>query len=126
MNRRVFMFFALALGLGITGAAAAHHPPLMERCVISSFAGQIEQIAWRMPHVELSVRKNDGVGIRLTWLNIHQLSRVEIFRDTLRVGDQVVVTAIGRRDDLLDRPMLLSNIRRPSDGWEWSQEPQGC
>jgi hypothetical protein len=98
----------------------------MERCVISSFSGHIERIEWRMPHVELLVRKNDGVGTRLTWLNIHQLSRVEIFRDTLRIGDQVVVTAIGRRDDVLDGPMLLSNIRRPSDGWEWSQEPQGC
>jgi len=126
MNRRVFTLFALVLGLGIAGAAAAHHPPLMERCVISSFTGQVEQIEWRMPHVELLVRTDDGVAHRLTWHNIHQLALADIYRDTLRVGDQVVITATVRRNDVMERPMLLIDIRRTSDGWEWSQEPQGC
>jgi hypothetical protein len=126
VSRRVFTFFALALGLGITGAAAAHHPPLMERCVISSFTGQVEQIEWRMPHVELFIRTDDGVRHRLIWRNIHQLAWIDIDRDTLRIGDQVVITATTPRDAAVERPMLLSNIRRTSDGWEWSQEPQGC
>jgi hypothetical protein len=120
------VFFVLVLGLGIPGAAAAHHPPLMERCVISSFSGRVEQLYWRMPHVELLIRTDDGVGHRLTWHSIHQLAWVDVDRDTLRVGDQVVVTATARRDPIVERPMLLSNIRRTSDDWTWSQEPQGC
>jgi len=126
MSRRVSMFFALALGLGIMGAAAAHHPPLMERCVILSFTGQVEQIEWRMPHVELFIRADNGVRHRLTWRGFHQLAWIDIDRDTLRIGDQVVFTATTRRNNVLERPMLLSSIRRTSDGWEWSQKPQGC
>jgi hypothetical protein len=126
VSRRVFTFFALALGLGITGAAGAHHPPLMERCVISSFTGQVEQLEWRMPHVELFIRTDDGVRHGLIWRNIHQLAWIDIDRDTLRIGDQVVITATTPRGAAVERPMLLSNIRRISDGWKWSQEPQGC
>ena len=107
-------------------AAAAHNPPLMWRCVISSFTGQVEQIDWRMPHIELLIRTDDGVGHRLTWHSIHQLAWIDIDRDTLRIGDQVVFTATTRRNNVLERPMLLSSIRRTSDGWEWAQKPQGC
>jgi hypothetical protein len=63
---------------------------------------------------------------RLVWRNIHQLAWIDIDRDTLRIGDQVVITATTPRDAAVERPMLPSNIRRISDGWEWSQEPQGC
>jgi len=126
MSLRIFTFLSFGLGLCITSAAAAHHPPLMERCVISSFTGQVEQIDWRMPHVQLLVRTNDEVGHRLIWRSIHQLAWIDIDRDTLRVGDHVAITATTRRDDLRNRPMLLSNIRRASDGWEWSQRLQGC
>jgi hypothetical protein len=38
----------------------------------------------------------------------------------------VDITAGIRRDDVADRPMLLSYIHRDSDGWGWSQVPQGC
>lgn len=126
MSWRMFTTFALALGLGMTGGAAAHHAPRMEGCVISSFTGQIAQIEWHMPHVELFVRTDDGVVHRLTWRGIHQLAWIDIDRDTLHIGDRVVITATTRRDDVPEKPMLLSNIRRTSDGWEWSQSPQGC
>lgn len=125
MSRGVFRLVALALGLTVT-SAAAHHPPLMERCVSVTFTGQVEGIEWHFPHVELFIRTDDGVGHRLTWLNTQQLSWVGIDRDTLRIGDQVVITATTRRDDTVDRPMLPTNIRRSRDDWEWSREAQGC
>ena len=126
MSRGVFRFFALALGLGIASAAAAHHPPLMERCASFTFTGQVERIEWRMPHVELSIRMDDEVSHRVIWLNIHQLGQAGIRRDTLLIGDQVVITAGIRLNDVVERPMLLSYIHRTSDGWGWSQLPQGC
>jgi hypothetical protein len=90
-----------------------------------TFTGQIEQIDWRNPHVELFIRADDGMTYRTTWLNIHQLGLAGIDRDTLRVGDPVIVT-VGTRDDVVDRPMLLAAITRTSGAWEWSQVPQGC
>ena len=126
MRLGVFRFLALILGLGILNAATGHHPPLLERCASFTFSGQVERIEWRSPHVELFIQVDDGASYRLAWLNTYQLGRAGIQRDTLRIGDQVLITAGTRPDDVVDRPLLLSNIRRISDGWEWSQPPQGC
>jgi len=125
MNRRVFSLLALTMGLGIAGSAAAHHPPLMERCAAITFNGQIELIEWGNPHVVLVVQADDGMSYRLTWLNVQQLGWAGIDRDTLKIGDEVIITA-GTRDDIVEKPMLLSAITRVRDGWEWSQVPQGC
>ena len=125
MRRWAFGYSVVALWLGSVGVAFAHHPPLMERCQAVTFTGQIERIDWGNPHVELSVRSDDGVTHRLTWLNVQQLGWAGIDDQTLKVGDRVIITA-GTRDDLIDKPMLLSDIYRTRDGWEWSQLPQGC
>lgn len=126
MSRKVFGCLVLTLALGIGGGAAAHHPPKMERCASFSFTGEIEQIEWRMPHVELVVRADDGTSRRVSWLTMQQLGLAEIHRDTLRIGDEVAITAGIRMDDVVERPMLLSYIHRISDDWGWSQVPQGC
>lgn len=125
MKGMAFRFFALTMGLGMTGAATAHHPPQMERCYSYTFTGQIEQVEWRNPHVEIVIQADSGESHRVVWLNIQQLILAEIERDTLRAGDQVTVT-VGTRDDVVRRPMLLAAITRTADGWAWSQVPQGC
>lgn len=125
MNRVAFTTSALILGLCIASAAAAHHPPMMERCYSLTFTGQVEQIAWRNPHVELFIRTDSGESRRVIWLNTRQLSWAGIDEGTLRTGDQVTVT-VGTREDVVKRPMLLAAISRTSDGWAWSQVPQGC
>jgi len=125
MIRIALMSSTVLLGLGIAGGAAAHHPPLMERCYSLTFTGQVEEVSWRNPHVELVIRTDDGEIHRITWVNMQQIRREGIGTDTLRVGDDVTVT-VGTRDDVVTRPMLLAAITRNSDGWEWSQVPQGC
>jgi hypothetical protein len=127
MGQGVFKSSFLALALvGIASSAAAHHPPRFERCQYLSFPGQIEQIEWGNPHVELVIKSEDGVSHRAAWLNLQILGRAGIIKETLHVGDQVVVSGGVRTDDVSERPMVLNGIRRTSDGWEWSQPPQGC
>ena len=123
MRQRVALL--LVLWLSVMSSSNAHHPPLMEHCQALTFTGEIERVEWRNPHVELFVRSDEGERYRLTWLNMYQLGREGISIETLRAGDQVIVT-VGTRDDLVEKPMLLSAITRASDGWEWSQVPQGC
>jgi len=125
MTNQLLRFAALAT-VGITGAAGAHHPPNMERCDSFAFSGAVERVDWHMPHVEITIRSQDGVSYRVSWLSINQLALVEIDRDTLQPGDEVTVVAGVRRDDVTQRPMLLSYIHRNSDGWGWSELPQGC
>jgi len=125
MSREASRFLVLSLCLCIGGAAGAHHPPLMERCQSYTFTGQIERIEWSNPHVEVFVRTDSGDVNRVIWLNPQQLGLAGITRDTLHAGESVIVT-VGTREDVVDRPMLLSALTRTSDEWEWSQVPQGC
>jgi hypothetical protein len=97
----------------------------MEHCLSSTFTGQVEQVEWRNPHVELIIRTDSGESHRVVWLNIQGLRRAGIDSGTLRAGDQVTVT-VGTLDNAETRPMLLAAITRASDGWEWSHPPQGC
>ena len=126
MNSGTFTGFALALTLCVASTAGAHHPPKMERCATFSFSGQIERIVWQRPHVELFVRTAEGETYQVSWLAINQLHLVGIDQNTLRIGDEVDITAGIRPNDVVVRPMLLSYIHRDSDGWGWSQMPQGC
>jgi len=126
MRRAISGFLALALGLGFANSAAAHHPPKMERCQSLTFSGRIERIEWRRPHVELFVRTDQGVTHHLSWLAINQLGLAGIEQDTLRIGDEVDIVAGIRPNEVAERPMLLSYLFRESDGWGWSQTPQGC
>jgi len=126
MKSRILRSASLAVVLAFSFMAFAHHPPQMDHCASFSFSGEIERIEWRPPHVQLIVRAEDGTSYTVTWLAINQLGLAGIERDTLRVGDRVEVTAGVFLDDRSDRPLLLSYIYRESDGWGWSQRPQGC
>lgn len=126
MRRGVFGFLAFALALNIPNLAAAHHPSKVERCENVTFTGRIERIEWTRPHVELFIRTDEGVTHEVSWLAINQLGLADIHLDTLQIGDEVTVVAGILPNDAAERPMLLSYIHRDSDGWEWSQPPEGC
>ena len=117
--------FATLMLMLIVGIADAHHPPKMDSCYSLTFTAQIERVEWRNPHVTVIVRDQGGESHSLVWLNPQQLGWGGIDRDTLRSGDEVTVT-VGTQGDLNSEPMLLAAITRTSDGWTWSQTPQGC
>jgi hypothetical protein len=117
----------LAIGLlGFAGASIAHHPPRFERCQRFTVTGQLERIEWTNPHVLLLVRTDDGLSHEVGWLSVQRLRRADIQIDTLRIGDRLVIEGGIRAKDADNEPILLSSIRRITDGWEWSQRLQGC
>ena len=126
MSQRALSAFALVLGLCVINTVNAHHPPLMDHCSAFTFDGEVERIEWRNPHVELLIQADDGESHFVSWLNPQQLSRAGVDRDTIRAGDRVTVTVGTREDAVVPRAKLLAAITRISNGWEWSQTPQGC
>lgn len=126
MSRGLLNLGVLVVTLGIANLATAHHPPKIERCESFAFTGVIERIDWRRPHVELSVRTDEGVVHQVSWLAINQLAVAGIHQDTLQPGDRVIIIAGIRPNDIVERPLLLSYIHRDSDGWGWAEAPQGC
>jgi len=112
--------------LGVASSSAAHHPPGFERCKSLTVTGQIESVGWHNPHVELSIKSDDGTVYHVLWLNLQQMSLAGIQRDTLRIGDRVVVTAGVQGKDGARAPLPLSEILRPIDGWQWAHPAEGC
>jgi hypothetical protein len=84
--------------------------------------GQVVQFVFRNPHSFLFVEGPDEKGVvqrwYVEWSASAQLGRQGVTRDTLKVGDRVVVMGNpGRTAE--DHRLRLVNIARPSDGWKW-------
>lgn len=109
---------------GVLLAAAtlgAHHSyAAFDREHPVSVEGDIDSLLFVNPHVVVGLRATDGT-YRVEWGALNQMLRWNITRDTLHVGDHVIVTAARTHDPAERRLSLVSEIRRPADGWRWSR-----
>lgn len=87
-----------------------------------SIEGRIENVLFANPHVILQVRTNDNLMYDIEWSAMSNLRRQGIQNSTLLVGDNIVVTGSPKKDPKEHRISLLTEVRRPKDGWEWSQK----
>ena len=118
---------ALALLAGAT-AARAHHSfaatYLEDQSV--TIEGQLVQFLLRNPHsfVHVMVKGPDGTEQRyvVEWGSPAQLAG-KVSRDTLRPGDQVIITGNPGRN-AGDHRIRLLTFKRPSDGWSWGLIPE--
>jgi hypothetical protein len=88
--------------------------------------GQLVQFLLRNPHsfVHVMVKEKDGSTVRyvVEWGSTAQLGGQGVTRDTLKIGDVVVVTGNpGRNAE--DHRIRLLQFRRPRDGWSWGLLP---
>jgi hypothetical protein len=126
-RRRLALF--VALGLVCAGTASAHHSFAATYFVDREIKikGSLTQFLFRNPHSFLKVEAPDEKGVMQTW-SIEwggggQLTNERVTRDTLKPGDQVIVTGNPGRDPAEHR-IRLHTIERPADGWKWSGQIQ--
>ena len=119
-----FLVAALAVMVLALGAhASAHHSfaatYLEDQSV--TIEGQIVQFLLRNPHsfVHVMVKEKDGTTNRyvVEWGSPSQLSG-KVSRDTLKPGDEVIITGNPGRNTADHRVRLLT-FKRPKDGWSW-------
>jgi len=108
--------------VGLTGAAlaAGHHSYAdVMRDQSVSVAGTLTGFLYANPHTMLTIETEGSGTYSAEWQTIHQLSQAGIRSESFKVGDHVVVTGSPsqRSDHLLK---LLTEVRRPSDGFLWS------
>ena len=84
--------------------------------------GQLVQLLFRNPHsfVHVMVREKDGTVVRyaIEWSGALQLGGQGVSRDTLKIGDRVVISGNpgrNRKDHLL----RMLTLHRPKDGFGW-------
>ena len=129
MKRGILVLVAGAVLLTGGGRALAHHSFSAEYDSTRKveLTGVVTQFVWRNPHsfMKIDVSEKDGStkGWILEWGSVSQLSQGQVTRTSLKPGDTIVVTGQPARDGAAPR-VLIENVKRPSDGWEWKGRVQ--
>src|SRR5437867_10735274 len=120
--RRYLIAGVTAVALAVSAPAWAHHSfaaTYLEDQKIT-IEGRLMQVAFRGAHsfVQIMVKEADGSNTPwvVEWGSAAQLNTQGVTRDTLKPGDQVVITGNpGRNPE--DHRMRLLIFKRPKDGW---------
>ena len=128
MMRSVLRLLALAAALAMGTTASAHHSFGATYDVNKEvkLEGKLMQIVYRNPHSFVHVQALDDKGMpqrwAIEWGGTSQLANAGVKRETLKVGDAVVITARPSRTPGEFRVLMLSLVR-PSDGFSWGRRP---
>ncbi|HVY64113.1 MAG TPA: DUF6152 family protein [Gammaproteobacteria bacterium] len=124
MKTTARLLCTLIAAAGFASAASAHHSftATYDETGKLRIEGEIAQFLFRNPHsmIHVTAPGPDGMVHRwaIEWAGVSALSGNGVTRETLRIGDHVVVTGNPGRNPEEYRLRLLS-IDRPSDGWSW-------
>lgn len=117
--------FIIAIVTIVAGASAfAHHSyaATYDTSKDLKLQGKLVQFIYRNPHTFVHVQAPDENGTMqrwaVEWAGTSQLDRAGVTRDTLKVGDQVVVVVHPSRVQGEYRALMV-NLTRPSDGFTW-------
>jgi hypothetical protein len=87
--------------------------------------GQLVQLLFRNPHsfVHVMVREKDGSVVRyaIEWSGALQLGDQGVGRDTLKIGDRLVISGNPGRNKK-DHLLRMITLHRPKDGFGWEVE----
>jgi hypothetical protein len=126
MTRKFVLVFAAMLVLAV--AAWAHHSlgATYDANKTITLDGKILQLLLRNPHSFLQVEAPDEKGAMqrwsLEWRSAGSLGQQGIKRDSLKAGEEVVVTANPSRTPGDHRGALVT-LHRKSDGFGWGTRP---
>src|SRR5579871_584125 len=126
MKKALILVFLAALLIGTQ--AYAHHSLAATYYADKEVTldGKIVEILLRNPHSFLQVEAPDESGAMqrwsLEWRSSGQLGQDGIKRDTLKIGDEVVITMNPSRTPA-DHRGALKTLHRKSDGFGWGNKP---
>jgi len=127
MTRKSLMILAGGLLLSAI-AAYAHHSlgATYDGNKTLELNGKILQLLLRNPHSFLQVEAPDDKGVMqrwsLEWRSAGSLGQQNIKRDSLKAGEEVVVTMNPSRTPADHRGALVT-LHRKSDGFGWGTRP---
>jgi hypothetical protein len=112
--------------LAVAAPAYAHHSfsaTYREKDAVT-IEGELVQLDFRNPHsfVHVNVKEKDGTTVRyaIEWGGVGQLGQQGVTRETLKVGDHVIISGAPGRNPA-DHRVRMVTLKRPSDGFTWGQ-----
>jgi hypothetical protein len=128
--RRVLLAMAATLAMIITGTAAyAHHSYAATYDVTKEIKleGKLVQFVYRNPHSFVHIMAADDKGVQqrwaVEWSGTTQLGAQGVNRESLKVGDEVVINARPSRVAGEYRALMIK-LKRTSDGFSWGSPGQ--
>ena len=113
------------LALAVCAQGFAHHSFAATYLESESMTieGQLVQLLFRNPHsfVHVMVREKDGAVVRyaVEWSGAHQLGDQGVDRQTLKIGDRLIISGNPGRNRN-DHLLRMQTLQRPKDGFGWS------
>ena len=125
---RTILFVVFAGALATASAAFAHHSYAATYDVTHEITieGKIVQFVYRNPHSFVHVTANNGGASErwaVEWSGTTQLGNAGVTKETLKVGDVVVINARPSRVQGEFRALML-RLKRTSDGFTWGSPGQ--
>ena len=120
--RGVFLFVATVLLAGAVASAHHSYGATYDTSKEIKLEGKLVQFVYRNPHSFVHVQAPDETGTMqrwsVEWSGTAQLDNQGIKRESLKVGDEVVI--IGRPSRVTgEYRALMVSLKRPSDGFTW-------
>jgi hypothetical protein len=106
------------------GVASAHHSysATYDTSREVRLEGRLVQFVYRNPHSFVQIEAPDPQGVSqrwsVEWSGTTQLDNQGVKRETLHVGDEIVIVGRPSRVPGEFRALMVS-LRRPSDGFTW-------
>ena len=123
------MLLLLVAGVFLFGTAAyAHHSfgAVYDSKKQIKIEGKLVQFVFRNPHSFVHIEAPDDHGVTqrwaIEWSAAGSLGGQGVDRQTLRVGDHVIVTGRPSRSPGEYR-VQMQTLKRPSDGFTWGTRP---
>jgi hypothetical protein len=126
--KRYLVVLLVAAATFVGAQAYAHHSfaatYLEDRMV--TIEGDLVQFLFRNPHswVHVNVKEKDGTVVRyaVEWGGTGQLGSQGVTRDTLKIGDHVIISGNPARNAKTHQVRMLS-LHRTKDGFGWGKKP---
>ena len=119
------LFLSVLAAVLLTGVGAyAHHSygATYDTSKEVKLEGKLVQFVYRNPHSFVHVQAPDTSGVMqrwsIEWAGTAQLDNQGIKRESLKVGDMVVIMGRPSRVTGEYRALMVS-LKRPSDGFSW-------
>ena len=122
MRRVILLAVGLAFAAG--SAAYAHHSyaATYDTTKEIKLEGKLVQFVYRNPHSFVTVQAPDETGApqrwAVEWAGTTQLGQAGVSRESLKVGDEIVVVARPSRVPGEYRALMVT-LKRPADGFTW-------
>lgn len=112
----------VALPAGIGSLRAHHVHPATEWDLNShvSVEGTVVQVYWGSPHVWFKIVTRETQEYHVEWTSPSNLAVHGMQSSPIKEGERVIFTGVLNRNPEKRILVLLTEIRRPADGWRWT------